>query len=133
MLTLSKSIEAIEKAKAKAAELGVAVTISVVDQAGTLIAVERMDGAIAVSPEISYAKAFTSATLGVPSAGIAEYAVPGKPYFGVTSLVGGKLTPIAGGQPIKMNGAVVGGIGVGGSMDVSQDDACATAGVAVFS
>lgn len=133
MITLAQATAAITQAEAKARELGVAVSITIVDTAGTLIASHRMDGAIAISPEFSYIKAFTSASLGIPSMGLADYAQPGKPYFGVNTVMGGKLTPIAGGRPIMAGGTLVGGVGVGGSMDVSQDDACAMAAAATFS
>jgi len=132
MITLSKAKEALEQAEAKAKELGVAVSITIVDTSGTIIASHRMDGAIAISPEFSYIKAFTSASLGIPSIGLGDYAQPGKPYYGVNTVLGGKLTPIAGGEPIMMEGKLVGGVGVGGSMDVSQDDACAKAAAALF-
>jgi len=107
--------------------LGVAVTTVVVDEHGSIIAVSRMDGAIPISPRFAYAKAFTSANLGAASADLAQYAGEGKPYFGFHALFGGEMTAIAGGVPVKMHGKVVGGVGVGGSMDVSQDAQCAMA------
>lgn len=132
MITLTQAKTAIEQAEMKAKEIGVAVSITIVDTAGTLIASHRMDGAIAISPEFSYIKAFTSASLGIPSMGLSDYAQPGKPYYGVNTVMGGKLTPIAGGQPIMIAGKLVGGVGVGGSMDVSQDDAVATMAMSTF-
>jgi glc operon protein GlcG len=92
-----------------------------------------MDGAIPISPRIANAKAFTSASLGVPSEGLAKFAIEGKPYFGVTDVLGGELTPIAGGMPLMQDGKIAGGIGVGGSMDVNQDVECCKAAVAALS
>jgi len=132
MLTLSHAKKALELAEAKAKELGVAVSIAVVDTSGVLIASSKMDAAITISPKFAYVKAFTSASIGMPSAGLAPYDVPGKPYYGIHTILSGELTTIAGGQPIMMDGKLVGGIGVGGSTDVSQDDQCATAGTAAF-
>lgn len=132
MITLSKAQKAIELALAKAKELNVAVSVSVVDTAGISIASAKMDGAITISPRFSYVKAFTSASIGMPSGSLAPYDVPGKPYYGVHTILGGELTTIAGGQPVMIDGKLVGGIGVGGSADVTQDDDCAKAALSAF-
>lgn len=131
-MTLLKAQKALELIRAKAEEMGVAVSASVVDPSGTLIASMKMDGAISISPKFSFTKAFTSATIGMPTSGMAAYDVPGKPYYGLHTIMAGSLTTIAGGQPIMVDSKLIGGIGVGGSADVSQDDACATAGLSAF-
>lgn len=132
MLSLSKVKQALEASEEKAAELKTAVTTVIVDDHGVVIASSRMDGAIHISPTFAQAKAFTSANLGVPTEGLAQYAIEGKPYFGFNMLSGGEMTAIAGGFPVKVDGKVVGAVGVGGSMDVSQDAQCAQAAVAVL-
>lgn len=132
MLTLSKAKKALEVSEEKAKKLGVAVATVILDTQGSVVAASRMDGAIPISPKFAYTKAYTSASLGIPSEGLAEYAKEGKPYFGISSIFGGKLTPIAGGAPIKINGEIVGGVGVGGSMDVSQDAQCAQEAVKIL-
>jgi uncharacterized protein GlcG (DUF336 family) len=127
MMTLELAKKAIAVAEKKAEELGIKICITVVDDHGTIVAVSRMDGALVVSPKFSFIKAFTSATLGMPTGGMQPYAEPGKPYYGLESLSGGEFTTIAGGVPVKKGEKLIGAIGVGGSADVSQDAACAQA------
>lgn len=132
MLTLEVALQAAQKAVEEAKKQGIAVSVSIVDATGIEVVSLKMDGSLPVSPDFAFSKAYTAATLRLPTAGIAEYAVAGKPYYGTTSLSQGKFTVIAGGLPIESNGAVIGGIGVGGSHDVSQDVTCAQAALSIF-
>ena len=132
MLTLEKALQAAHSAIEEAKKLGTTISVSIVDGSGIEVVLLKMDSALPVSPEFAHAKAYTSATLRLPTAGIAEYAVAGKPYYGTTSSFSGKFMVIAGGLPIQEGDQVIGGIGVGGSHDVTQDVACAEAGLRVF-
>lgn len=123
----TKVRKAIEAAEAKAKDLGIAVSIAVVDEYGDLLAFSRMEGAIKISPKFALAKAYTAGTIGMATADMAPYAVEGKPYYGMDALFGGELTTIAGGLPVRSGDKLIGGIGVGGSADVSQDVECAKA------
>src|SRR3989344_3657505 len=106
MLTLEKVNKAVEAACEKAKALGIAVTVTVVDDHGLVVATNRMDGALTISPKFAFAKAYTAATLRMPTADIAGYAGDGKPYFGTTSAFGGELMVIAGGLPVKREGKI---------------------------
>ncbi|KKR81292.1 MAG: ATP/cobalamin adenosyltransferase [Candidatus Daviesbacteria bacterium GW2011_GWA1_41_61] len=126
-MDFSKAKKVIEAAEAKAEELGIAISTAIVDEYGDLVAFSRMKGAIKISPKFALAKAYTAGTIGMATVDMAPYAVPGKPYYGMDALFGGELTTIAGGLPIKAGDKLIGGIGVGGSADVTQDVECAQA------
>lgn len=132
MLTLETAMQAANAAIEEAKKQDLTISVCVVDANGTQLVALKMDDSLIVSPEFAHAKAYTAGTLQLPTEGIAEYAVPGKPYYGTTSMFHGKFMVIPGGEPIKINGKVVGAIGVGGSHDVQQDVACAKAGLAAI-
>ncbi len=132
MINLAKAKNALEASEKKAQDLGVAVSTTIVDSHGSIIAVSRMDGAIPISPSFAYEKAYTAASLGMPTGALAGYAKEGKPYFGLPDVLGGRLTVIAGGLPVKKDKAIIGGVGVGGSTDVTQDEECAAEAIKIL-
>src|ERR1700693_572748 len=60
-LSLAGAHTVIEKALVKADQLGIKVTVAVVDEGGLLIALSRMDGAMPLSPQLAEAKAVGAA------------------------------------------------------------------------
>lgn len=121
MITLDKAVKAIEVAIKKAESMGEKVTVCVVDNYGVLIAAQKMDGALVVSPKFAQAKAYTAGVIQLATADIAKYSVPGMPFYGTTSAFEGEMMVIAGGIPVKGDKGVVGAVGVGGSHDVNKD------------
>jgi glc operon protein GlcG len=128
-LTLNEATQAIGRAHAKAAELGVRVTVAVVDEGGMLIALSRMDGAIPLSPQIAEAKAVGAAMLNRDGAGLAELAKDRPGFFSVADrLVRVPIVPGLGSVLIKRDGKVLGAVGVSGARP-EQDLECAEAGI----
>jgi uncharacterized protein GlcG (DUF336 family) len=127
MITTNLATQAIEIAQQTAQNAGLSVTTTVVDDHGLLIASQKMDGAFLISPEFSATKAYTAAVMGLPTSTLAGYSGQSGPIHGLTSVFGGKLTSIAGGIPVLVNGRLVGAIGVGGSTDPSDDEKIAAA------
>jgi glc operon protein GlcG len=114
---LDEMRERIGRAKAKAAELGVAVSIAAVDSAGHLVALERMDGAGFATPEIAWGKAWTAAAFGVPSAALAERMGSALPFSAALSAAThGRFTPRQGALPLP------GGGGIGASGGTGEQD-----------
>ena len=114
-ISLSSVEKAIEAGKSKAAELGGAFTISILDGGARLVALSRMDGAALASVESSQAKARTSVYFAQPTRDLVGAVQPGAPMFGIESGFGDPVVFVGGAVPVTdAHGAVIGAVGVGG-------------------
>ena len=126
-LSLSDARGMIGKAQQHAAQLGINITVAVVDVGGHLVALERMDGAAPVSPQVAEAKAVGAAMLYRDGASLAELAKDRPGFFSVVDrLVRVPIVPGLGSVLIKRDGQVVGAMGVSGGRP-EQDLECAEA------
>ncbi|UCG13543.1 MAG: heme-binding protein [Deltaproteobacteria bacterium] len=101
-------------AEAEALCLGVPMAIAVVDGKGGLLFFGRMDGTLPASTEIAMAKAFTAAALRMATHEVGRLAQPGGVLYGIQHTHGGKIVLFGGGLPLRLQGKVVGGIGISG-------------------
>jgi uncharacterized protein GlcG (DUF336 family) len=114
----------------KAAAMGHAFVIVVVDESGVLKALSRMDGAPLLSVQVAQDKAYTAVGFGLPTHSWHDFIKDDPPL--ATGAVGGidRLVVFGGGYPIVVEGQVVGGVGVSGG-HYSQDMEVAEAALAV--
>lgn len=132
-LTLAGARTIIAAAEAKARELGVKSNIAVVDDGGHLIAFERMEGARPASVYTAMTKATTAATFRQSTGPLPAGTQQPDPLLNLSlqnaaAASGGKLTTLHGGEPVKVDGQVIGGVGVGGGTG-EQDAQVARAGI----
>jgi glc operon protein GlcG len=128
-LTLAEAHQAIAAAHGKAAQLGIHVTVAVVDEGGLLIALARMDGAPPLSPQIAEAKAVGAAMLYRDGQSLAELARDRPGFFSVADrLVRVPIVPGLGSVLIKREDRVLGAAGVSGGKP-EQDLECAQAAI----
>jgi uncharacterized protein GlcG (DUF336 family) len=114
--------KAIDVATRRAAEIGVPMSVAVIDAGRTLIAFLRMDKALLGSVEIAQAKAYTARTVNARTADLGPLVQPGAPFYGLEVSHRQPLIVFGGGVPITHHGEVVGAIGVsGGSADQDID------------
>ena len=114
-------------AKAKVLEMGVKMSISVVDPRGDLITMMRTDGASWRTPAISRAKANAAACFGRASGELTENAQA--PVFrGLMAMEGGHMIPGQGALPAYRGGELVGAVGGSGG-SAQQDEDAARAGI----
>ena len=119
----------VSAAVAKASELGVTENVAILDDGGNLKAFSRMDGAPIPTIEMAQNKAYT-ALFGVSTQDFFNF-IQGDPSLlaGIPTLA--RMAAWGGGFPIKVNGEVVGAIGVSGAPTVQNDVDCAKAALAL--
>ena len=128
-LSLIDANKVIDRAHAKAKQLGITVTVAIVDEGGLLIALSRMDGALPLSPQLAEAKAVGAAMFQRDGGALAQMAQDRPGFFSAADrLVRVPLIPGLGSMPIKEDGQVVGAIGISGGRP-EQDLECAEAGL----
>jgi uncharacterized protein GlcG (DUF336 family) len=124
-ISVGASARAVQEALAKCqADNLPFVTVAVVDRFGTVQALLRGDNAAEHAIEAARKKAYTAAAFGAPTSELAKRINGTGPS--IADLPGTLF--LAGGIPLKVNGASVAGIGVGGAPDGALDEACASAG-----
>ncbi len=121
-LTLADVKKMLAACEAEAVKHNWAVAISIVDEAGFLLGFARLDGAAAISAEVSLGKARTSAMTRRPSK-FFEDRVKDRPAF--VTFPAGLL--IQGAVPIMHQNECVGAIGVSG-VQSHEDEQIALAG-----
>lgn len=107
---------------------GYNVSVSVVDASGVTRVQIRADKAGPHTLESSRKKAYTSASMGRPTADFADLIKKMPETAGLRDMDPNILI-LGGGLPIKVAGEKIGGIGVGGAPGGHLDQACAQAAI----
>lgn len=128
-LALAKALT--EKVEQKATEIGLPVVIAIADQAGRITAVHCMDDALIASYDIAVNKAFTAASVKMSTAELGKLSQPGGSLYGIQHTNGGKIVVFGGGELLKVDGKIIGAIGVSGG-SAEQDSMLAAYGVEIL-
>ena len=121
----------VDAAAAKAREIGVPMCIAVCDESGNLKAFTRMDGAALLSIGVAQDKAYTAVGFGMPTSQWHDFIKNDPPLAAGVVGASPRLIIFAGGNPIIVDGQIVGGIGVSGG-HYSQDQQCVDAALAIL-
>jgi glc operon protein GlcG len=119
----------VEAAVRRAEQIGVAVVVWVVDPGGHDVAMLRMDRAPLLSRQVARDKAWSAVAFGQPTTWWATL-LDDDPALAALGR-GNRLMPVAGGLPLRVDGALVGGVGVSGA-SAEQDGDIAGAGAAAL-
>lgn len=131
-MTIEVARRILEACKQRANELRSPVSIAIVDSGGHLVLFERMMAPYGwATGNISLAKAATAVMFNQSTDSVARWGseIPGF-ASSMASMTNGRFIMAAGGWPIRVNGATVGGIGVSGGNAPGRDDDIARAGLA---
>ena len=127
-LTLSRARQCIARGLDEAVRRGFLVAIAVVDDAGHLVACDRMDGALWVTPEIARAKANASAGFHATTLDLEERFTRRMLFADNVATLGSyEFVFGRGGVPIVEDGRILGAVGVSGAVPADNDHAIADA------
>ncbi len=130
-MNLAFAKELIEGVEKKAKEIGVNAVIAVSDRGANPVAVHCMDNSYIASYDIAFQKAYTVAALKMSTSELKKLAQPGKPLYGIQWTNNGRIVIFGGGEPLTVDGTVIGGIGVSGGSE-EQDTFLAEYGLKLF-
>jgi uncharacterized protein GlcG (DUF336 family) len=127
-LDLALSLLARVREEAKARDLSLAA--AVVDDAGHVLASQRMDGVALGAMQLALGKAFTAVSWATPSGEFARTTEPGGDDWGWNT-TDPRIVVYAGGLPLLVDGELVGGIGASGGT-AAEDEECVAAAAAAL-
>jgi uncharacterized protein GlcG (DUF336 family) len=127
VLTLEAAKVVVAAAEAEAVKRGATVVITVVDDGGHVVLLERLNDTQVASVDVGIGKARTAAIFRRPSKVFEDQIRDGR----VAALALPGATPLQGGVPLVVGGQVVGAIGVSGNTP-QEDEDIAKAGAAAL-
>ncbi len=128
-LSLEYARRLLDAAEAEATRQDLKLSFAIVDAAGHLVALHRMDGADWITPDVAFGKAWTAAAFRAPSAAQGEKARDLIAFAGsISAATHGRYTPQIGGLPISLDGETAGAMGASGATG-QEDEAVVRAAI----
>ena len=114
VMSLQLATALIAEVEAEAARMGVRAVVAVSDASGRPVAVHCMDGSYIGSFDVALNKTYTSVAFQMSTAQLAVLAAPGGSLYGIQNTNEGKIVIFGGGEPLMLDGVMIGAIGVSG-------------------
>lgn len=130
-MTLHLAEKLAERIETRAKELGMRVVTAIADEGGNPKLMRSMDGAYIGSVDVAVNKAFTCVAFQMSTQKLSELAAPGAPLYGIQHTNSGRIVIFGGGEPLIINGRIIGALGVSGGT-AEQDTALAAYGASVL-
>lgn len=115
----------------KAREMGVNAVVAVSDAGARPILVHCMDESYIASFDVAVKKAYTVVSLKMSTAELKPLANPGGSLYGIQFTNDSQIVVFGGGDPLRVGGRIIGGLGVSGGTE-EQDTALSAYGASVF-
>ena len=113
-MNLKLALALMEKVEAEAKRIGVKAVVAVSDASGRPVAIHCTDGAFIGSFDVALNKTYTAVAFQMSTAKLAELAAPGGSLYGIQHTNEGKIVIFGGGEPLYVDGVLIGAIGVSG-------------------
>ena len=131
VMTLALAEKISEAVLGYAKKAGVNAVVCVSDAAGNPKLVKSMDDAYIASYDVAVNKAFTVVALKMSTSALKPLAQPGQSLYGIQFTNGGRIVIFGGGEPLAVDGKIIGGLGVSGGSE-AQDTLLAKQGKEFF-
>lgn len=129
-LQIAKSLS--DAASSAAQKIGRRVAVAVVDDGGFPVLIQRMDGALPLTPAVALAKAHTAAMMRLDSHRLRAWADREPAFFAqVSTLAPHPLVATEGGVTVATDNTFLGGLGVSGGTGAEDLQICNAALVAL--
>ena len=113
-MNLKLALALMEKVEAEAKRIGVKAVVAVSDASGRPVAIHCTDGAFIGSFDVALNKTYTAVAFQMSTAKLAELAAPGGSLYGIQHTNEGKIVIFGGGEPLYVDGVMIGAVGVSG-------------------
>lgn len=124
-LSLDLALSLLARVRNEAAARDLSLAATVVDDAGHVVACQRMDGTALGAMQLAFGKAYTAASWAAPSGAFSESTQPGGDDWGWNT-TDTRIVVYAGGIPLLVDGELVGAIGASGGT-AAEDEECVVA------
>jgi uncharacterized protein GlcG (DUF336 family) len=124
-ISLEQAKKVMAAAEAEMKKNNWAMSIAILDAGGHLVLLQRSDGSQFIGPEVAIDKAFSAVAYKRPGKAFQDRLATGGAEIRILRLKG--ASPIEGGDPIVVDGKIVGAIGVSGGSG-EQDGQVSRAG-----
>jgi len=132
LISVAEAHAIIDGAVVYAREKNWRMGVVVLDTSGDIVAGERMDGASGRNVKFAEAKAYAAVMYRTTTQALSEiYKTRPDRYFGIMNMYGNKVYLVGGGEPIALDGKLIGAVGVAGLPEF-EDERAGRAGIAAW-